>query len=203
MLSGGGQAMTGLLAAPRSGDPLPQQVWIPAELDQAFTALWKRSNAPPFHEWGVPIVESEGGMLTIGVVREGDEGDVHFPLEMLAQAGWVGIFHTHPYEDGTTDVAFAPQDIVEIINRRMEISIVQSGNARFLIAQRVSEPKQLVSLTDIESEMYNVVADAMQDRDVTWQQALLTANLSLSVCRRLGLAFYRGTVTLNRLNGGD
>jgi hypothetical protein len=156
--------VTELLAALRSGAPLPQQVRIPTELVLRFSALWQRSSAPPYHEWGATIIETAGGALTVG------------------------------------DVAFAPQDIVEIVNRRMEVSIVQSGDARFLIVQRVSELKPPVNVADLEREMYDVTADAMKDREVTWQQALLAANLS--VCRRLGLGFYRGEVALTRLNGG-
>lgn len=193
--------MTELLAALRGGAPLPQEVRISTELDRRFFALWKRSSALPYHEWGATIVESEGGILTIDVEREGDEGGVSFPLELLAQPGCIGIFHTHPYEDGTTDVAFAPQDIVEVVNRRLEISILQSGNTRFLIAQQVAEPKPPVNVVDLEREMYDMTADAMKDPTVAWQQALLAANLS--GCRRLGLEFYRGKGTLTRLTGGD
>jgi hypothetical protein len=193
--------MNQLLAALRQGKPLPQLVWIPAELDLKFSALWARSSVSPYHEWGATIIESEGGILTIGVEREGDDAGVSFLLALLAQPGCIGISHTHPYEDGTTDVVFAPQDIAEVVNRRLEISILQSGNTRFLIAQRVSETKPLVNVKDLEREMYDMVVDAMQDRTVTWQQALLAANLS--VCRRLGLEFYRGEVRLTRLIGGD
>jgi hypothetical protein len=55
--------MQQLLAALRQGEPLPQQVWIPAEFDQTFDALWKRSIITPIREWGVTIVEAENGGL--------------------------------------------------------------------------------------------------------------------------------------------
>lgn len=102
--------MKQLLAALRGGAPLPPTVVIPAELDQVFSALWQRSSVPPYHEWGATIVEAAGGGLTIGVEIEGDENGVHFPPDALTQAGFVGTFHTHVYEDGTTGVPFSKGD---------------------------------------------------------------------------------------------
>lgn len=184
--------MKQLLAALRSGNPPPQQVLIPAELDQAFCALWQRSSIPPYHEWGASIVETEGGELTIGVEVEGDKKGIRFPPEVLAQAGFVGTFHTHPPEaDGTTGVPFSEGDIANAINFRQEIAVVQSGEMRFLLAQRLSAWQGHVAVSDVERQLFEFWADYIENYHLHPTEALRQANIRL--CRLYGLEFYQGS----------
>jgi hypothetical protein len=192
-----------LLAALRRGEPLPQQVWIPAEFDQTFDALWKRSIITPIREWGVTIVKTAGGVLVLGVEIKGKENgkSISFPSSALSQTGFVGTVHTHPYADGTTVVPFSEGDFTNVINSRQEIAIVQSGETRFLLAQWLSDWRGPVNPADVERELYESWADFLSDPCLDWRAALLQANVVL--CRRYGLGLYQGSGrTLTLLEGG-
>jgi len=190
----GGQALKNLLRALKNEDVLPDQVLFDKYSSTWFDCLWRLSLIPsgspiqPVREHGAALVEETDGSLQITTARPGsceafpfDEGEMQF-------RGFMGYFHTHPYESGTTGVAFSPGDFSAMINSQMRICIAQSGDLLFMLVRTPATPK-CIDPDKILTEFDKWLAD-YQRKGKKWQAAVLLANLH--ICREYGLAFYIG-----------
>jgi proteasome lid subunit RPN8/RPN11 len=194
--------MERLLQTLNGNGDLPRSVVVPDALDLAFSKFWYRSAAQPYHEWGATLLQDDDGRLEAGEAIEGTEMTLWFGAA-LDDSKLAGIFHTHPYSDGTTGVAFSGADIAFVVNRGLQISIVQSGETRFLLANPASSRKaQYVDAQKLTEEMMEKIRRIRRtQRRVKWQQALEEVNLG--ICARFGLAFFRGKKTLRALYIGS
>ncbi|MCG3145085.1 MAG: hypothetical protein HONDAALG_02626 [Gammaproteobacteria bacterium] len=139
-------------------------------------------------EHGAALVEVNG-RLAVAAARSGSY--IAFPLkdEEMRASGFLGYFHTHPYEDATMGVAFSPGDLRITISRKMKICVVQSGEDLFMVAQTPDTPEQIAVDEITESEFNDRVA-FYQRLGQSWQEAVFQTNLHL--CREYGFAFYAG-----------
>ena len=100
----------------------------------------------------------------------------------------IGTFHTHPYENGLTGMAFSGEDIASAINEAEWISLVQSGDDVFALIrtdQTVSQIHPHVVVGQVNN-LYN----SLLNRRLSSPDALWIANLQ--ICKIYGLAFYAG-----------
>jgi len=104
---------------------------------------------------------------------------------------FIGTFHTHPYENGLTGMAFSGEDIASAINEAEWISLVQSGNDIFALIRTDKTVSQIDSYVVVErvNRLYN----SLLRRQLSAPDALWIANLH--ICRTCGLAFYAGKMS--------
>lgn len=121
---------------------LPEELVLPDSLWQQMNELWQRSVARiaegQVREWGGVLVLDDEGHLHLVDIVQGSEDRVQ--LTAVSRKLFVGSFHTHPYADGTTGIAFSGADIADIINSRELISLVQSGRDVYMIIRTDETP---------------------------------------------------------------
>ncbi len=190
--------MNNLLRALRTDGILPDQVSLDAYVSTWFRCLWDLSLIPPVREHGAALVEADGS-LTVATARPGSSEAFYLDEREMRLEGFMGYFHTHPYESGTTGVAFSPGDFIATINH-LKICVAQSGDDLFMLVRSPStpaciDPDQI--LTDFDRERVSY-----QRQGEAWQAAVLLANLHIS--RKYGLAFYIGKMhqPLQLVEGG-
>lgn len=171
---------------------LPKKVDL-AEVIAEMNGLWEKSvlsiNAGKVRENAATLVLDSSGSLSMDNVIEGGPSSVTPDRDVGADRTLVGTFHTHPYPDGTTGMAFSGADIAYAINKGDTMTLVQSGQDVFGLARTEKTPAS-VSRAVLEAEfdaLFDgyVIEDRMSD-----QEAALVTNLDL--CKRYGLAFYLG-----------
>lgn len=156
--------------------------------------LWKRSirdiKQGVVYECAGTIVLDTSGHLRLVNKIEGTSDLVSPDVKINVCQRFVGIFHTHPYEDETTGIAFSGGDIVSAINGKEQISIVQSGEEVFAIVRTEKTPTS-VNYIDIKKELEDLFKAYLRRR-MSIQHAVITANLD--ICKHCGLAFYYGKI---------
>ena len=175
----------------KSGE-LPEKVDL-AEVTAEMNGLWEKSvlniKGGEVREQTATLVLDSNRSLRMDNVVEGGPSSVIPDRDVGADKTLVGTFHTHPYPDGTTGMAFSGADIAYAINKGDTMTLVQSGQDVFGLVCTEKTPAT-VSRADLEAEFdalfdEYVIEDAMSD-----QEAALVTNLDL--CKRYGLAFYLG-----------
>ena len=104
---------------------------------------------------------------------------------------FIGTFHTHPYENGLTGIAFSGGDIASAINEAEWISLVQSGDDVFALI-RTDKTVPSVDSNVVVSQVSNLYETLLNIR-LSHQAALRIANLQ--ICTTYGLAFYAGKIS--------
>ena len=66
----------------------------------------------------------------LGPLSKGGDSNIQF----------IGTFHTHPHEDGTT-TAFSDQDIASALETQEKISLVRSGDETYALARTDLTPE--------------------------------------------------------------
>jgi hypothetical protein len=121
---------------------------LPSSLDLSAIAadmnnLWKQSirdiKQGIVYECAGTIVLDANGHLRLVNQIEGTSDFVSPDVKVNVYQRFVGTFHTHPYEDETTGIAFSGGDIASAINGKEQISIVQSGEEVFAIVRTGSD----------------------------------------------------------------
>ena len=195
--------MENLLRALRTGDPFPNQVFLDVYSSTWFDSLWRLSLIPSaekkVREHGAALVKAEDGSLTVATARPGSSDTFSIDAREMQLEDFMGYFHTHPYESGTTGVAFSPGDFIATINH-LNICIAQSGDDLFMLVRTPATPACIDPdplLTDFDRKMVYY-----QRQGEAWQAAVLLANLHIS--RKYGLAFYIGKMhqPLQLVEGG-
>jgi proteasome lid subunit RPN8/RPN11 len=72
-------------------------------------------------EYAAILVEGQEGEIKLVNPVEGTSDSVTPNLDIAEDEEFVGTFHTHPYEDGTT-TAFSGQDIASALETQEKIS---------------------------------------------------------------------------------
>ena len=154
--------------------------------------LWQRSIAHIdtgcVAEWGGVLVLDERDDLKLVGITEGTRERVQ--LKIVASEHFVGSFHTHPYADGTTGIAFSGADIADAINNGERISIVQSGQDVYMLVRTDQTPSHVdrALVKRRHEELYwEYLGQGMSD-----QKAVYYADLDL--CMEYRLAMYVGRV---------
>jgi len=156
--------------------------------------LWMRSirhlDKRQVVEWGATIVLTKDKRLRLVGITEGDAESVTPKLEVDEGEEFIGTFHTHPYEDGTTGMAFSGIDIASAINNDEKVSVVQSGRDIFALVRTEGTPIE-VDPQRLDHGL-NMAYRGYVRMGLADQEALLAANLD--ACKRYRLAFYWGRV---------
>jgi hypothetical protein len=171
---------------------LPEKVDL-AEVTSEMDGLWEKSvlniKGGEVKEHAATLVLDSNGSLRMDNVVEGGPSSVIPDRDVGADKTLVGTFHTHPYPDGRTGMAFSGTDIAYALINGDTLPLVQSGQDVFGLVRTEKTPA-LVNWADLEAEFdvlfdEYVIEDGMSD-----QEAALVTNLDL--CKRYGLAFYLG-----------
>lgn len=171
---------------------LPQKIELSKDLWQVMDKLWQRSikhiDQARVSEWGGMLVLDKMDNLKLVNVTKGTANNL--TLQIPQQSNFVGSFHTHPYTDGTTGIAFSGADIADAINNRERISTLQSGSDVFALIGTDTVPFA-VNRENLKSEHaalhYYYLSQGMQDK-----QAVYYTNLD--ICQTYKIAFYAGGV---------
>ena len=174
-----------------SADRLPEKLELGEEVAQEMEALWRKSvqdvDKGMVKECAATLISQEGKFLLINPV-EGMSASVTPIREVSEGQEFVGTFHTHPYEDGTT-AAFSGQDIAYALEHKDPLTLVRSGDEVFAL-MRTNKTAREVDASKVKQEFEQVLAEYMDNPAVSFSEAVYLANIEL--CRRYGLAFYRG-----------
>jgi len=119
---------------------------------------------------------------------EGNSNSVTPNLDITEDEEFVGTFHTHPYEEGTT-AAFSDQDITSALETEEEISLVRSGDETYALTRTDLTP-ETVDPDEVREAFDQEILKHMDDPSISFSDAVYIANIEM--CRRYGLAFYRG-----------
>jgi hypothetical protein len=185
--------MRDLLYALKTGSPLPDEVYLGPYAVTWFDSLWRlsliqiQSDEPPVKEHGAALVETKGA-LTVAVARPGSHGTFDINPRETQLMGFIGYFHTHPYESGTTDVAFSSADFAAMINNPMNLLIVQSGISRFMLVRTSATPTS-VAPAEIRTKFVNS-RKYYKQLGVYFPDDVRLANIN--ICNQYQLAFYEG-----------
>ncbi len=163
---------------------MPQSLW------QQMDTLWQRSVAEIKRgrviEWGgVLVLDGEGQLRLVNVVAGTEE-----QVRLVVPSGmtFVGTFHTHPYADGTTGIAFSGADIADAINSGERISLLQSGRDTFALLRTHLTPWRV--FRTLLKAQYEAAHDFYLMQRFSEQDAVHYAVTDL--CEAYGLAFYSG-----------
>lgn len=178
---------------------LPKSDDLPAGIDlgplaNEMSKLWERSirdiDEGRVTEWGAVLaLDSKGNLRLVNAV-EGDSNGVMINAAVEEDCTFVGTFHTHPYEDGTTGMAFTGADIASMINSGERIAIVQSGEYVFACLRTPETPPSVDRLTLVS--WFNTMCRRHFADMMSKQEATLATNLDM--CAEYRLAFYYGRV---------
>ncbi|MBC8449307.1 MAG: hypothetical protein H8D78_16285 [Chloroflexi bacterium] len=163
---------------------------IAPEMERLWTRSIRHLDKRQVVEWGATIVLTEDKRLRLVGITEGDAEGVTPELEVDEGEEFIGTFHTHPYEDGTTGMAFSGIDIAGAINNGEKISVVQSGRDIFALVRTEGTPVR-VDPRRLDQEL-NTAYRGYVKMGLADQEALLAANLD--ACEKYRLAFYWGTI---------
>jgi len=154
--------------------------------------LWQKSvqdvDKGVVKEQAATLVRGQEGELKLVNPVEGTGSGATPNRDIAENEDLVGTFHTHPYEEGYTSVAFSGRDIAYAINHHDAITVVQSGEDVFALMPTEETPPS-VDAGQLEQES-KAIWMAHMDRGTPFPEAIYQANLEL--CARYGLAFYRG-----------
>jgi len=171
---------------------LPEEITLADSLWSRMDELWQRSIAHiaegRVNEWGGVLVLGEQDDLKLANIVEGTGERVQ--LSIAWGETFVGSFHTHPYADGTTGIAFSGADIADAINNEELISIVQSGQDVYAVVRTDEAPSHVdrESLKNRHETLYwQYLGQGMSD-----EKAVYYTNLD--ICQDCGLAMYVGRV---------
>jgi hypothetical protein len=118
-----------------TGAELPEQLELGDQVAQQMDALWQKSirdiDRGVVREHAATLVKGQGGELKLVNPVVGEEDRVRPDREVAEGEKLLGTFHTHPYKEGYTAVAFSGQDIANAINSHDDITVVQSGEDVF------------------------------------------------------------------------
>jgi hypothetical protein len=171
---------------------LPEEITLPDNLWHQMDELWQRSIAHiaegRVNEWGGVLVLDEQDDLKLANIVEGTGERVQ--LSIAWGETFVGSFHTHPYADGTTGIAFSGADIADAINNEELVSIVQSGQEVYAVVRTDEAPSHVdreLLKNRHETLYWRYLGQGMSD-----EKAVYYTNLD--ICQDCGLAMYVGRV---------
>jgi hypothetical protein len=171
---------------------LPEQLELGEQVTQQMDALWQKSvrdiDKGVVNEYGAILVKGQDGELKLVNLVEGEEDRVRPDREVAEDEKLLGTFHTHPYREGYTRVAFSGQDIAYAINTHDSITVVQSGEDVFALIPTDKTPD--VVDPDVLKKGFRESLGQHAEGGMTFPEAMYAANLD--ICEKYGIALYRG-----------
>jgi proteasome lid subunit RPN8/RPN11 len=171
---------------------LPKQLELGEHVAQQMDTLWQKSvqdiDKGVVREHAATLVEGRESKLKLVNPVEGDEYRVRPDREVAEGEKLVGTFHTHPYREGYTAVAFSGQDIANVINSHDDITVVQSGEGMFALRPTDKTP-DAIDPAMLRREFHQRLG-MHADEGMTFPEAMYAANLDM--CEKYGIAMYRG-----------
>ncbi len=143
-------------------------------------------------EYAATIVRDAEERVRLAYPVVGTAGNVEPNYDVAQDETFIGTFHTHPYENGLTGIAFSGGDIASAINETEWISLVQSGDDVFALI-RTDKTVLSVDSNMVVNQVNNLYEDLLNIR-LSHQSALRIANLQ--ICATYGLAFYAGKISI-------
>lgn len=175
-----------------TGAELPKQLELGEQVARQMDTLWQKSvqdiDKGVVKEHAATLVEGqEGGFKLVNPVV-GEEDRVRPDREVDEGEKLVGTFHTHPYREGYTGVAFSGQDIANAINSHDNITVVQSGEDVFALRPTAKTP-EVIDPVVLKKEFHQRLG-MHADEGMTFPEAMYVANLDM--CEKYRIALYRG-----------
>ena len=166
-------------------------------LRRMMKRLWRQSvrdiAAGVVVEHAATLVRGADGKVRLDYAVAGIANAVTPVYTVGADETCIGTYHTHPYAEGLTGMAFSDTDIASVIEFEEWISLVQSGDDVFALIRTTKTVDSVVpSVLEADFDQFLNVALRAGSSE---RAALWTANIG--VCRRYGLAFYAGQVDGN------
>jgi hypothetical protein len=171
---------------------LPEQFELGEQVSQQMDTLWQKSvqdiDKGVVKEHAATLVEGQEGELKLVNPVEGDEYGVTPDREVAQGEKLLGTFHTHPYREGYTGVAFSGQDIANAINSHDDITVVQSGEDIFALRPTDKTPEAIDPV--VLKREFRQRLGRHADEGMSFPEAMYAANLDM--CEKYGIALYRG-----------
>jgi hypothetical protein len=171
---------------------LPKRFELEEQVAQQMDALWQKSvqgiDKGVVNEYGATLVKGQSGELKLVNPVKGEEDRVRPDREVAEGERLLGTFHTHPYREGYTGVAFSGQDIANAINSHDDITVVQSGEDVFAL-QPTDKTPEVIDPVVLKREFHQGL-EMHADEGMTFPEAMYAANLDM--CEKYGIAMYRG-----------
>ncbi len=171
---------------------LPEQLELGKQVAQEMDVLWQKSvqdiDKGVVREHAATLVKGQEDELKLVNPVEGTSNSVTPNLDIAEDEEFVGTFHTHPYEEGTT-TAFSDQDIASALETQEKISLARSGDETYALARTDLTP-ETVDADEVREAFHQEVLRHLDDPNVSFSDAIYLANIEM--CRRYGLAFYKG-----------
>lgn len=183
-----------LLRGELTSAELPDRIDL-GEFNATMNELWERSirdiDQGRVVEWGGVLVLDAAGNLKLINKTAGTADSIDLDVSRISEdETFVGTFHTHPYENGLTGMAFSGADFAHAINRGNILTLVQSGELIFGLIRTEKTPAS-VDRGELIQELDALVVDCLAE-GMFPDEAAFEANLDM--CARYGLAFYWGEV---------
>lgn len=168
---------------------MPKQHELGEHVAQQMDALWQKSvrdiDKGVVNEYGATLVKGQDGELKLVNPAKGTSNCVVLNLDVAEGEEFVGTFHTHPHK-----TAFSDQDFFSVIESQEKVSLVRSGDETYALVRTDLTSSKVDADKVREAYDQEVLRCMMDDPGVSWSGAIYRANIEM--CRRYGLAFYRG-----------
>jgi len=167
---------------------LPEELELGEQVAQQMDALWQKSvrdiDKDVVNEYGATLVKGQDGLKLVNPVK-GTSNSVMLNLDIAEDEEFVGTFHTHPHR-----TAFSDQDFFSALESQEKISLLRSGDETYALVRTDLTSRKVDADKVREAFDQEVLRCMMDDPGVSWSGAIYRANIEM--CRRHGLAFYRG-----------
>lgn len=176
---------------PKDCKDSPETIKIPSELNDKFDDRWDNSfpGGTEQEEGGTLIRDKDGNLQLINTNPAGRNGD-SFPADrnIPDDAEMVGVFHTHPYDEGDTDISLSGGDAAYMINEGDPVIIAQSGEGQFMYVRTEETPNSVDfdKLNDEQNARVQELVNEGKDFDEASQIA------AKETAQANGLAYYEG-----------
>ena len=171
---------------------MPKQLELGEQVAQQMDTLWQKSvqdiDKGVVKEHAATLVEGREGDLKLVNPVEGTSNSVMPNLNIAEDEEFVGTFHTHPHARGIT-TAFSDQDIASALEMQEKVSLVRSGDDTYALVQTDLTPEE-VDTDELREAFDQEMLRHLDDPNVSPSEAVYLANIEM--CRRYGLAFYKG-----------
>ena len=171
---------------------LPEQFELGEQVAQQMDTLWQKSvqdiDKGVVREHAATLVGGQEGELKLVNPVEGTRSSVVPNLDIAEDEELVGTFHTHPHEEGIT-TAFSDQDIASALGSQEKVSLVRSGDDTYALV-RTDLTLEAVDANELREAFSQEMLRHIDDPNVSFSEAVYLTNIEM--CRRYGLAFYKG-----------
>ena len=174
-----------------TGAELTKQLELGAQVARQMDTLWQKSvqdiDKGVVREHAATLVEGHEGEFKLVNPVVGEEDRVRPNRRVAEGEKLMGTFHTHPYREGYTGVAFSGQDIANAINSHDNITVVQSGEDVFALMPTDKTP-EMIDPVVLKREFHQRLG-MHADEGMTFPEAMYAANLD--ICEKYRIALYR------------